>query len=240
MIPIIFFDIDATLMDHETAEHRGALAFYRFYKNEIPCQEAAFIQQWKSSSKRYFNAYLANELSFQEQRRLRIKEMFGVELMDKQADQLFENYLAHYQSNWQLFDDVIPCLDSLNKQGYLLGIVTNGDDKQQKQKLQKLGVLHYFSMHVTSSQVGCAKPNPSIFREACALAQVKSTDCYYVGDQLLGDVISSIKAGMHGVWLNRQKQLVPRKVRAIQSLKDLEQVISSQSKDLEIKSYKLV
>lgn len=58
---------------------------------------------------------MKGEISFKEQRREKIKEVFnlaGIALPDEEADLAFQEYLREYEQNWRLFYDVMPCLES--------------------------------------------------------------------------------------------------------------------------------
>ncbi|MCT2534878.1 HAD family hydrolase [Aquibacillus koreensis] len=218
---MIFFDIDATLLDHERAEQMGAIDFHRTFKSDMEYSENEFIERWNSLSEKYFEKFLANELSFQDQRRMRIKDLFGHHLNDEQADRKFNHYLSLYKSNWLTFEDVIPCLQQLKKQEFRLGIISNGDYNQQLEKLGLIKIHHFFDCIVTSSEMGVAKPNPTIFQKACGKAYVQVHESYYIGDRLETDAIGSEKAGMTGIWLNRKNNITHTDVAVIHSLDEL-------------------
>ncbi|WP_042221861.1 HAD family hydrolase [Oceanobacillus manasiensis] len=218
---MIFFDIDATLLDHDLAEKMGAIDFYRIYKKDLEYSESEFVDLWYILSKKYFEQFLEKELSFQEQRRMRIKDLFGHHLNDEKADTKFNNYLNLYKSNWSTFKDVIPCLQQLKQQGIRLGIISNGDYNQQLEKLELIKIHSYFECIITSSEIGEAKPNPNIFQEACDQANVQVHESYYVGDRLETDAIGSKNAGMMGIWLNRKNNITHCDVKVIHSLNEL-------------------
>ena len=47
-------------------------------------------------------------------------------------------------------------------------------------------------------------PIPAIFETAGRQAGCPVEDCVYIGDQLENDARAAIRAGMTGIWLNRQ------------------------------------
>ncbi|CAG9623192.1 HAD family hydrolase [Sutcliffiella rhizosphaerae] len=222
---MIFFDIDATLLDHEKAEQLAASAFFINNLEELPFSKAIFVKRWFDLSIKYFDKFLANEISFQEQRRFRIKELFGNHLTNKQADDKFNEYLAFYKENWSVFEDVIPCLDHFKAQRKRLGIISNGDYNQQIEKLTQLNILNYFDCIVSSSEIGISKPKEAIFTHACEIAEVQIHETFYIGDRLDIDAISSSNAGMKGIWLNRNNKLSHPDVIVIHNLSELSDVI---------------
>ncbi len=96
---MIFFDTDATLLDHDRAEKMGAIDFYKDFGDELELNESKFVDLWYNLSKKYFEKSLTKKLSFQEHRRMRIKDLFGHHLNNEQADSRFENYLSFYKRN---------------------------------------------------------------------------------------------------------------------------------------------
>ncbi|URZ02167.1 HAD family hydrolase [Clostridium felsineum] len=226
---MIFFDIDGTLLDHKQAELLGVKQFYEIYKENFKIGQKEFYKIWCEISDKYFNIYLKGEITFKDQRIKRIKEIFSysnIKITDEEAEEKFKNYLNNYEDNWRPFDDVVSCLKELSR-SHKLGIISNGDLKQQLFKLERMKIKKYFSNIITSGEVGISKPDVEIFSVACDKVNEKPQQCYYVADNLYIDIIPCEKAGFNGIWLNRTpKVLVDNKIKMICSLKDL--VIDSQ------------
>lgn len=133
-----------------------------------------------------------------------MKDVFhtlGESISDRKANEVFQRYLAFFEDNWRPFDDVLPCLDSLK--GSRLGIISNGDEDQQRRKLDKMGIADDFEIVVTSGKAGKAKPDPIIFEYACREAGVKPEESVYVGDNLKVDIWGCRSHNMKGIWINR-------------------------------------
>ncbi|MBX6766549.1 MAG: HAD family hydrolase, partial [Actinomadura rubrobrunea] len=60
---------------------------------------------------------------------------------------------------------------------------------------------------VASSEAGAAKPDPAIFRRACAGLGLAPHAVVYVGDRLDVDALGAASAGLHGVWLDRPREV---------------------------------
>ena len=148
--------------------------------------------------------FFANQISFQQQCRKRLREIFQTDISDEQADRLAAIYLKFYESNWGLFDDVIPCLNLFRSRK--LGIISNGQKVQQRQKLRNLSIIERFAVIIISDDIGVSKPDPKIFRYGCKTANKKPADCYYVGDNLDTDAKAASAAGLTGIWLNREQE----------------------------------
>ena len=219
---MILFDIDDTLFDNSGAEIRAAKQFYE--KNQGLEHFAGrddFVENWQAATETYLDMFIKGQLSFQEQRRHRLKEIFRQSFSAEEADALFEQYLGFYEDNWELFPDVLPCLERLA--AWNLGIITNGNSSQQRQKLNELGIIDFFDIIIVSEDIGISKPDPQIFRHACNTAGSKPSDCFYVGDKLETDALAASAAGLVGVWLNRNQQKAePNGILEIQTLDALQ------------------
>ncbi len=109
---MIFFDIDETLLDNKSAETTAAMEFHKIYQDIFPESPSEFARNWRALTEKHVQRYLAGELSFQGQRRERLRELFSHDriLSDAKADNLFQRYLDAYERSWRLFPDVAFCL----------------------------------------------------------------------------------------------------------------------------------
>ena len=74
----------------------------------------------------------------------------------------------------------------------------------QREKLAALGVEDRLDAVAVSGEVGAAKPDPMLFRDALDQLGVTSESACHVGDSLATDVAGAKAAGLAAVWLNRE------------------------------------
>ena len=222
---MIFFDIDGTVIDHASASAAASLNFFDRFSGAIPFQRAAFPAIWEGILNRHFNRFCRGELSLWGQRRARMRDVFGApELSDDEADSRYRAFIGEYESLTRAYDDAAPCLNALA--GERLGIISNGARDQQIGKLQRAGLLGYFSVLVFSEDVGLGKPHHSIFLEACHKAGEDPARCIHVGDDVAADVMGSHALGIEAVWLDRQAIFeCPIPVRRITALSELPNIL---------------
>jgi putative hydrolase of the HAD superfamily len=199
IIVLVLFDIDDTLIDHASASRTATAAVHRHAKVAEPLDD--FVASWSRALRHYFDLYLGGRLTFEEQRRARMRATVSSDLTDEEADRLFALYAEAYESAWSLFPDVTACLDSLA--GHRLGIISNGQREQQVRKLKRSGVLEKFDCVVISEDCGHPKPKVEIFHYACSQAGESPGRTMYVGDRRDLDAVGARNAGLIGVWLNR-------------------------------------
>lgn len=225
---MIFFDLDGTLFDHKSSELLGVEAFYEKYKDCFRLEKEMFYKFWCQISDKYFNRYLKGEVTFDQQRIERIKELFSysnIKLTDEDAMIKFNKYLSNYENNWKPYDDVIPCLKHLSRK-YELGIISNGDLNQQSLKLEKMKIKKYFIDIITAGEIGISKPNIKLFNIACKRVNKQPQECYYIGDDLQTDIIPCKDVGMNGIWLNRKRErLTINSIKMIYNLSDLRSIL---------------
>ncbi len=214
---MIFFDIDDTLLMNSRAQTQAALRFWDDFSDRLAPTRQEFPAVWDAVMQKHFAECAAGRISFGEQRRRRMRDILGADDEDGSA---FHSYLVHYEREWALFDDVLPCLDALNNAP--LGIIPNGSGKQQRRKLHQLGIADQFITIIISEDLGVWKPNPEIFRAACKEAGASPKDCVYVGDLLLTDARAAQAAGLRGVWLNRDR--LPASDAGVPTLRSLSEL----------------
>ena len=196
---VILFDIDGTLIDHNQAEAIAVAAL----RHRLGVSEpgGAFLERWRTALERHYSGYLAGELSIQEQRRERLREVVEPTLSDTAADELIAAYIDDYLLACRLYSDVEPTLARLS--AYRMGIISNGERNQQQGKLERTGIAHYFDALILSTECGMAKPAPGIFQLACVSMGVPPSQAVYVGDRQDVDAEAARRAGLLGIWLNR-------------------------------------
>ncbi|MDA1867896.1 HAD family hydrolase [Bacillus cereus] len=97
--------------------------------------------------------------------------------------------------------------------------------EQQVEKLTALNILKHFKYIFTSSELGISKPDPEIFHRTVLQSNLEMKDCYYIGDRLETDAISSTAAGMQGIWLNRDNSQLKYDIPTICSLHEVLTII---------------
>ncbi len=82
--------------------------------------------------------------------------------------------------------------------GLKMGLISNVNSRGQvPANLVQYGIRHYFDPVVLSSEYGRRKPDPAIFHYAARLANVPASQCVYVGDRIVRDILGARRAGFH-------------------------------------------
>ncbi len=154
---------------------------------------------------RHYERYQRRELTHADQRRVRIREFLpGWDLADDDlADDVFAGYLGCYQAAWRAFSDAAAAIERARAGGLPVGILTNGEQAIQTEKLRRTGLLRSDVPVFASSSLPAAKPDPRSYLSACAALGTDPADTLMVGDSLRHDVIGAERAGLQARLLDR-------------------------------------
>ena len=125
---------------------------------------------------------------------------------DMPLDEMLKIYREHIPSI-SLSDDVIHTLDRMKAEGVLMGIVSDGRELTQWNKIRALGLTEWIpeSNIIINSSVDNFKPAPygyeHFIKVVRALAQDSDLEFTYVGDNLKKDFIYPKKHGWKTICL---------------------------------------
>lgn len=226
MLTGVLFDLDDTLVDHRGAARAGLDAWAAGMGVVDAPDDVA--TRWTALEMRHYTAYQRGELTFAEQRRARVRGFLPhLDLRsDVAADEAFAGYLVGYQSAWRAFDDARRVVRRARRAGLAVGVLTNGDARQQRRKVERTGLAALLDELgvplLASSALPAAKPDPRAYAAACAALGVRPEACLMVGDSVANDVRGAVGAGLSAVLLDRYDEHRGVGVRRVRSLDELE------------------
>ena len=198
----LLLDLDDTLLDTRQGTSLALRDFHGSHGVQIGISLEKVEAIWDRSIRTHFPRYIRGELTFQDQRRWRIRDIFArPDMGEAEADALFKAYLSHYAHHYILFDDVLPFLDGLK--GFPVAIVTNGAEEHQWIKVRATGLDTRIKTIVISEAVGLRKPQREIFEYAARELGVAPEACLMVGDNYDADCLGALGAGMAAMRIDR-------------------------------------
>jgi putative hydrolase of the HAD superfamily len=191
----VAFDLDGTLFDH-AGSVRVALA------NWLPTVGAQATDPvaaaWLKAEVQLFPDWLEGVISFDEQRRRRLRDFLPVIGLpvgtDDALNEAFGDYLHAYEAAWRAYEDAEAGLSAVLEFGLLAAVLTNGATQQQRAKLRAIGLAGRAGPIITAEDLGVAKPHPEAFILACSRLGLDPAEVLYVGDDHDTDVTSSRKS----------------------------------------------
>ncbi len=145
---------------------------------------------------------------------------------------IYQAFKERGEKSYSLFPGALSILKKLKAMGFKIGIATGRTttSKEEKEKLEAMGILPYVDAVVTSGDLGVRKPSPEIIRRCALLMDLKPSECMVVGDTA-SDVESAVSAGALPVFILRKRSFIrepPRRTDyiLITTLKDVEDIIN--------------
>ena len=112
------------------------------------------------------------------------------------VDSAFEVFFVA-RNEVEFFEDVLPSLQRLSHR-YRLGALSNGNAD-----IFRVGLGDIFDFAINAIDVGVPKPEPAMFKAACALLDLAPSQIVHVGDEPEHDIRGAARAGYRTVWVNR-------------------------------------
>ncbi|MCA9830722.1 MAG: HAD family hydrolase [Dehalococcoidia bacterium] len=129
------------------------------------------------------------------------EEKLNVDLAKPLATLYDEQVTARYR----LFDDAIETLEWLRSTGKRLGLLTNGPQDMQREKIARFELEQYFDFIVIEGEFGRGKPERAVFEHALSRTALMAADAWHVGDNLYADIGGAQSVGIHAVWIHRDR-----------------------------------
>jgi putative hydrolase of the HAD superfamily len=123
--------------------------------------------------------------------------------LTESADEVTELLLFGHLDYIQLDAEVITGLSRAAAAGWPAIVVTNGQVRQQEQKLRTAGLDRHVAGWVISEAAGFRKPDERIFQAASDLAGRPLEGGWMIGDHPRADIGGGIAAGLSTGWIRR-------------------------------------
>lgn len=188
MTPLLLLDLDNTLADREGAFLAWARVKAREWAPTEPNAVAYLVEHdgdGMCPRREFFSAVGAR---------------FGLQ---RPVDTLVADYREQFvQALPAIPDDVLARVRELRAEGWKVAIVTNGDAKTQRAKLDHLGLPPLLDACCISGELGIQKPDPRIFEMAASRCGENLVGAWMVGDGE-ADILGAHRAGIQSIWLHR-------------------------------------
>lgn len=219
MLKVVLFDLDDTLVDQDGAS-RAALLGWLPELGMDPDDTDEQVTAWIAVAEAAYARYQRREITFADQRRIRVREFLGADATDDEADELFSGYLTRYERAWKAFDDAVPALRRVRDAGLVVAVLTNGDSAHQRLKLDRTGLAEHIDVVVSSDDLPAGKPDPRAYAVACEILGVAPEDVLMVGNDVEKDYLGPLDAGLGAVLLDRYDRH-PEVAERIRTLDDV-------------------
>ena len=118
------------------------------------------------------------------------------------ARSIAEDYRGRRRAAYRLLPGAVEALAELQRRGMPMALVTNGDSREQRFKIDRFDLTGYFDVIVVEGEFGSGKPEEAVYRHAMAKLGAVPASTWMIGDHLEWDVGAPQRLGVTGVWVD--------------------------------------
>lgn len=187
----VLFDLDGTLLDRDASvEQFISVQYDRLAEHLSNVPKSDYISRFIELD---CHGHVWKDKVYQD-----LVTEFSIETISWQT--LLEDYEMQFQFHCVPFQSLTEMLNELRRQGYLLGIITNGRGQFQTRAIDGLGIRDYFDSLLISEVEQVRKPQLEIFQRALKRLGVAALDSVFVGDHPEADIAGAKGAMMKTIW----------------------------------------
>lgn len=218
----MIFDLDDTLCDYQEAMANAKKKVSTLLQG-VNVDPSSFWERYHQVEPALFRQFTEKKISIEEYRTRRYRDiLLEFDINDIQLAQLMnKTYMNEANHNIRLFEDAIPLLEFLKKNGIICVVLTNGPSDGQRSKIKALGLKNYMNKFYISAEIGYSKPNVEAYEYVLNDLQLSASNAWMIGDSLENDVEGALKAGIRGILLDRTNKYSNYQGTKINSLLDL-------------------
>ena len=195
MIKAVIFDLDDTLISEHEYIRSGFKVVAKVLSEKYQLlQEDVFLQLmnlFQESPKNVFN---------------RILDFYHIDYTTEEIKELIAVY-RHHLPNISLYEDAKFILNELSEKSLKLGIITDGYQVTQRNKLLSLGIDAYFDSIIVTDELGREfwKPHARPYELIKAQLDVEFNEMIYIGDNVSKDFVTAKKLGIKTIHIKRDE-----------------------------------
>ena len=210
-IEALLLDLDDTILDTRAGLDTELRAFSQWLAGRLGGADPVVVQAQVRASADWF-------WSDDERHRWGRLDMPGsrlaflthaIETLERPAPDLAleatDRYCALRDACLAPFEGALVALAQLRERVPALGLVTNGGAAAQRAKIERFELAPFFDVIVVEGEAGFGKPDRRVFERALAAVAVAPARALMAGDNYECDVLGSLSAGLHAVWIDRDR-----------------------------------
>ena len=195
----ILLDNDHTLVDSDTSEIE---AFNLAMQNQGIPDPAAHFNTYREINLNLWHRVELGEMRPDDVRELRFEMLLERLGVSGDTAEMADDFIYGFATFGDLYPGTWEVLEQLSSQ-VTLGLLSNGLSEVQRPRIERLGVGHFFTAIVISSEVGTTKPGTEIFDIIFEqLGNPPKGTALMVGDSLTSDIKGGANYGIDTCWFN--------------------------------------
>lgn len=199
MYKVILFDLDDTLYLERDYVLSGYKIISKYLEKIYKISSDELLKKMEELSKESYEKVFNRLLDFYKINSNRENIMY-----------LIEMYKSHIP-NIKLCEDSEFVIKELIKKNIKLGLITDGDAIQQRNKIKALGIEKYFEKIIITDELGSNrefwKPNKKSFELMIEFFKEDPKNMLYIGDNLNKDPFGALEVGINFKQISRKNTI---------------------------------
>lgn len=194
----VFWDIGGVILALDSVQ--GAHAEFvadlcERYRVDATVKEA--VDTWRTAVGEYFREREGTEFrSARDGYHRGVEAVVGEEVPREEWQPRFDEIV---RSSIEPVPGAVETIERLADRDLHVGVISDVDDAEGREMLERFGVREQFDSITTSEAVGRTKPDPAMFETALETAGVDPERSLMIGDRYEHDVKGAAESGLHGV-----------------------------------------
>ena len=202
----IIFDLDDTILDYSAPAERLWTELYPVYaaKAGVPVDQ---LRRAVDAKRRWYwsdlDRFREGRLDIARARRIFVRAGFeSLGMKDyPMADEMADDFSRERELVVRPFDGAIEALEILRSGGAAMVLLTNGEARLQRAKIERFGLERFFRAILIESETGVGKPDPRAHQAALAALGAAPQQTWMAGDDLEFDIRPAKALGMRAAWI---------------------------------------
>lgn len=205
----VIFDLDETLYDYKSADkiaYDHVTEYLIKLKKYDKIDVVATLFEAKKSVKNILSPVLSTSIHQRILYFQKIVEKLNLSYVEAKKINLM--YWEKFYNNIVPREGVIDLFKYLKEQNIKIAVLTNFTTEHQFNKLDKLGLLKYIDVLVTSEEIGVEKPDKRSFQAIINKLKLSPDKLLMVGDDFKSDIEGAIESSIYAAYFNKNSEKV--------------------------------
>lgn len=201
----IIFDLDNTIYSYDSSHSFSINAVFNYLSSLYGSDYNLLVDKYKE-----ITVNLKNELintASSHNKCIYFKHLLEFLKIDISVlEKITAIYWETFYESMVLYEGVLEFILWNKKHNIKMGILTDYETEYQVTKLEKVGLLEYFDIVITSEEVGIEKPSVQMFQRILMKLGLYTYDVLMIGDNYIKDIKGAMNLGIYSYWFQENSE----------------------------------
>jgi putative hydrolase of the HAD superfamily len=205
----VLLDLDDTIVAFDAVADDCWLSVCERYVGELPGMTADRLFQSISRAREWFWSDVERHQLGRRDVRLARRQVVqrALDGLGVYREDIVLRLADDYSEARERFSELLPgaleTIVELRRRGVVLGLITNGESRAQRAKLQRFDLARHFAYVLIEGEFGVGKPDHAVFRHVLNALGCQARQAWMLGDSLTFDIAPALDLGVEAIWVDR-------------------------------------